>query len=694
VRRPFVWVASAFTLGIAGQGLLPALAWWTATFASLAFVAFSLCHSWLGPGAPREGPSGPAAAQAERAGCPPSTVADERGRASQRSPGTLGRDERCRPDDPEQGNGPGHAVVGAMLVAVAGLGALAAAADQRLPAGHYRWSLESGPAPQVIEGTVVSDPLWRVGPNRPAVQQAIVSVTAIGEPGAIHRATGRVWLRHRQPAFPLQYGDIVRIRSPVRRPAPPRIPGGFDAARWLEASGEDPPPSARAWPRAKGGLEGTALQASRRIVGKEPEVPSRARLNAFDEARWLWLQSVDGVVEAARDAVEWVAPPCGWRRLPRAIFQAKHRALGLTRQLVDPLTAACLAALLAGDRMMLPRHVTALFTDTGTVHLLSVSGWHVTLIGGLLWVISRCLRLPRRAAAVATMLGLLGYCVLTGAQPPIVRATIAGWAVLMGLCVRRPADPLNSAGLAAVLILVTSPRALGDVGFQLSFASVIALLTLAPPGIAAGRRLLAHAPSWNRPLASWLLQAFVVSTAAWLGVWPLVAYHMHRVTPVTWLANLVAVPLATLVMVTGLVVVLGAWLHPWLILPWVGAAQVATHGLAWALTRCAGLPGATLTCAAPPWWGVLGWYLGLAGAVWGVRRLDKSLSACYGGGDELRESPRGSGGGDRPPPSAEEDRRGGTLGAAPIAEAVAGAMREHGPACAEGVTRIGAGSNG
>lgn len=498
MRRPLVWVASAFALGVAGQGLLPPLAWWLLTASGLLITGIM----------------------------------------------------------------PTRSAMVAILVAMMGLGAMAAVVDQRVPGDQYLQV--AGPGPAVLEGLVVSDPERRVMAG-PVTQQAIVAVTAVGAEAGSPRASGRLWLRHHQPAFPLQYGDRVRLHGVVRLPRPAQVPG------------------------------------------------------AFDEQRWLWVQGVAGVAEAGRGDVEWLAPAHGWPRVLRALFQIKHRALALMRQLVDPPTAALVSALLAGDRTGLSRDTTALFINTGTVHVLSVSGWHVTLIGGMLWALARAVRLARRAAAVTTMVGLLLYCVLTGAQPPIVRATIMGLVVLAGWCLTRPPDPLNSIGLAALLILPCFPRALWDVGFQLSFASVIALLTLAPIGMAVGRRLLAGRALWHRWLLG-LLEALVVSTAAWLGTWPLVAYHLHRLTPVTWLANLLAIPLAALVMITGLVVLLGAWWHPWLILPWAGATQLVTHTLLSVLGGCAALPGATLACAAPPWWGLLGWYLALGLATLAVNR--------------------------------------------------------------------------
>lgn len=493
MRRPLVWIASAFIVGIAGQGLAPAWIWWLST-------AIALGLTW-------------------------------------RAPWMLG-------------------------VAIIGLGALAAAADLRVPADSVRWPLAGGMIAGLVDGAIVDDPVWRRMPGRPATQEATMALQAIdGVP-----VSGQVRLRQSQPIYPLRFGDQVRVRGAIRLPKPPLTAGGFD------------------------------------------------------EARWLWQWSIDGVLEASRDEVEWIAPARGWRRAVRALFDVKHRALGLVAQRVDPLTAALLGTLLAGERTALPRAVTTAFADTGTIHLLSVSGWHVTLIGGVLWAMAATC-LPRRPAAIATLGGLLAYCVLTGAQPPIVRSTIAGGVLLIGLCMTRAANALNTLALAALAILWVSPRTLWMPAFQLSFASVAALLALAPIGAAAGRRWLAKR-EWRgwRYRCAWIgWQSLVVSVAAWLATWPLVALHLPRLSLIAWLANLWAVPLATLVMVTGLMVTIGGlWLPGWLLMPWIGAVQWFSHQLVDSLTWCAQWSGAAIPSPSLPWWVIAGWYGGLVAAAWSV----------------------------------------------------------------------------
>lgn len=518
MRRPVLWVAAAVALGIAGHSLILVPVWWGMT-------AIGLVTAWR-------------------------ARALDRQRVSQRRPLAHWRTDALP--------------VIAILIAITGLGALVAAADQQVPSDHYARIAEA--AADRVEGLVVSDPIWRAMPGRPASQQAVMAVTAVGQGTTWRRASGRVWLRHHRPAFVLQYGDRVRLHHLIRAPQSPRD------------------------------------------------------YETFDEARWLWLQAVDGVVEASRDEVEWVAPATGWRRPLRALFAVRHRLVGELQQVVNPPTAALLSALLVGDRTALPRPVVASFETTGTVHLLSVSGWHVALLGGVVWLVAR-LVWPRRLAALATIAGLASYCLLAGAQPPIVRATLMGVLGLAGLCLVRVSDPLNALGAAALAILAVWPRALWDPGCQMSFASVWALATMAPAGMAVGRRWAAERPAWARPVIRGFWEALVISTVAWLGVWPLVAYHLHRVTLVAWVANLVAVPLASLIMAAGLVVALGVGSSPWVIWPWARAAEVMTAWLLEGLARCAALPGAAVAGAVPGW-GVLVWYAGLAVAAWRISRID------------------------------------------------------------------------
>ena len=136
------------------------------------------------------------------------------------------------------------------------------------------------------------------------------------------------------------------------------------------------------------------------------------------------------------------------------------------------------SALLLGDRTALSPTLRRDFSRAGVSHLLAVSGLHLTLLFGMLALLLRFLRLPRRVRAVLLTLAAAGYLALLGFPPSATRAAVMlGFVYLSWLCAAS-ADPLTSLGLAGALILGISPCAVVDAGFWMSFSATLGLLTV------------------------------------------------------------------------------------------------------------------------------------------------------------------------------------------------------------------------
>src|SRR5690606_1243797 len=163
-----------------------------------------------------------------------------------------------------------------------------------------------------------------------------------------------------------------------------------------------------------------------------------------------------------------------------------RRALGAHDRADEP--RAVLSALLLADRSGIDRDTRDAFALTGLMHLLAISGLHVLLVGMALYALLKPLlnRLgwPWRRVEVArtvVTLGLLGlYVLATGAPPSAVRALIMAALLIVGAAAERAANPLNALGVAACVLLLARPTFLFDVGFQLSFAAVGAIVALLP----------------------------------------------------------------------------------------------------------------------------------------------------------------------------------------------------------------------
>ncbi len=355
-------------------------------------------------------------------------------------------------------------------------------------------------------------------------------------------------------------------------------------------------------------LEGTDVVVALRPVAAVPRgrVRVRGRLEAatgarnpggFDERAWLrrrggaHLLRVDAVTSAQ----------------PRAGARARVRN-GLTAGLA-PEPALLMRALVLGERED-AGDLRATFARAGLAHLLALSGLHLGVLAAFVGTALAPLG-PARWALVAA--AAVAFTVWIGPTPSLIRAAVmtaaAGMSVASGA--GRP-DPPATLGLAAAATLLARPDWLFDLAFQLSYLSLIGILAL---GVPLARRLGRGRPA--RDPRAWLPASLAISASATVAGLPLVVDAFGQAAPLGPLVNLVAVPIATVLLPLGLVAgVTGA------IAPSLGAAvgQV-TEPLAWALLTTAEL-GAVLPAMA---WGAVAplgvalWAVGLAPWAWTVR---------------------------------------------------------------------------
>lgn len=302
------------------------------------------------------------------------------------------------------------------------------------------------------------------------------------------------------------------------------------------------------------------------------------------------------------------APVQRWRQAAREAIE---------RQVPDRRIAGVLAALAVGDQGAIERDDWDLFRDTGVAHLMSISGLHVTMFAwlagallGALWRRSARLALWWPAPTAARWGGLAcaaAYAVVAGFGVPAQRTLLmlASVVVLPSLGLRWP-WPLVLLG-AAVVVTLVDPWALLQPGFWLSFGAVALLLASEP----ARRSTPQAAPARATRLLAALRGGLRTQAVATLGLAPMTLVFFQQLSLVGFAANLVAIPLVTL-LVTPLAL-LGLLAAPL----WVVAAGLLEALSAW-LGWLAAWPGAVWTSAAVPW----GWQLAaLAGGALAVMPL-------------------------------------------------------------------------
>jgi competence protein ComEC len=290
-------------------------------------------------------------------------------------------------------------------------------------------------------------------------------------------------------------------------------------------------------------------------------LPVRRNPADFDYGAYLRRQDVHATAAVYDDrAITFLGPDAG--PLTRLVNEARERVTrALARFTRSDDARAVLAALILADRSGIEQETRQAFARTGLTHLLSVSGLHVFFVGlvlyrllkpllgrlGLRW---RAMELTRAALTLAV---LVLYMLLAGSQVPVQRAVVMTAVWISATVLQRPSDSLNTLGVAAVVVLLLRPAALFDVGAQLSFAAVGALVALSP----VLERPIPEAWRRRRGLRG-LLRNGVATVAATLGTAPLVLYHFGQLPLSGLVLNLAAVPLTGAVLLAGLLCVVAA----------------------------------------------------------------------------------------------------------------------------------------
>jgi len=244
--------------------------------------------------------------------------------------------------------------------------------------------------------------------------------------------------------------------------------------------------------------------------------------------------------------------------LKRFSLHLKNYLQGIISRYVAPVPAGILEAMILGERKNIPPLVNRIMMQTGTVHILVVSGFNVGIVSFLVTIFLKLIRLHRNPRIVISILFLVIYCLVTGASNPVLRATVMSIVFLSSYLAKRDPDIYNCVSFALLCILIPRPQQIFDIGFQLSFTSVLSIICLYPR-IKAFLRLDTLRLNWVR----YAIDSCLVSLSAWLGTVGFIAYYFKMVSPVTVLANLLIVPLATLITLCGFsLAFMGAFFPP------------------------------------------------------------------------------------------------------------------------------------
>ena len=248
-----------------------------------------------------------------------------------------------------------------------------------------------------------------------------------------------------------------------------------------------------------------------------------------------------------------------------------------------PDALSVVSAMALGDKSALTKELKDVYSITGASHVLALSGLHL----GIIYTLIVLLTSGRRSfftlhSSLFTILGIWAFVFLVGLSTSVVRsALMLSLYALMSLG-HRDKMSVNTLAFAAIVLLIVNPLSLFDVGFQMSFMAVFAILILYPlfEGVFSQEYLLSHR------VVRWVWGMVTVSCAAQIGVAPLIAYYFGRFSTYFILTNFIVIPATTLILYLSLLVFIVPSLA-YILLYIVGLLNTV-------LTKMSTLPGASI----------------------------------------------------------------------------------------------------
>ncbi len=430
---------------------------------------------------------------------------------------------------------------------------------------------------QVIHPPRIYAPTFGQAHPMPPRQVLLARVSGVRTWDGWQTSSGDILVQISEPDPRLRVGQTIRAWGMLDRPAPAMNPGQFDWAAYY---------------RMQRVLASLHIPRASNIVIVQDDGPSLL-------ARWrAWT----------RDTL----------------------ASGFTdRQSLDH---ALLSALVLGDSDPELRDVQEQFRATGTSHHLAISGMHIAVMGGVIFLMARVLRISPGKSWMIAMVFVTLYGLAALPSPPVVRSVLLWLALGVAILARRATDLLQLLSLVVIGMLLYHPLDLFNAGFQLSFGIVLGLILLTRPmthilGMNQRDELeVATEPTrWALRAAAYvdnqILLIIAAGIVAYLVSIPVIASHFTQLNPYAIAASILLAPVVFVTLIAGVFKIMLTALFPGFAGTFAWIAQQPTAGMRVSVDWLSRIPGGDVPLPAPTWWmiGLFYMTLILAAVAWRAR---------------------------------------------------------------------------
>ncbi|MEN3038485.1 MAG: DNA internalization-related competence protein ComEC/Rec2 [Candidatus Kryptonium sp.] len=385
------------------------------------------------------------------------------------------------------------------------IGALKYLADTELQPKNSVVNFANDTAIVKIQGKLISHPEFRN--NR---SNFIISAQKIFKAGEEINVNGNVFVSIRKGKAPsdtlptLDYGDQIQIIGILKEPLKSRNPDEFNFARYLK----------------------------------------------INDIEAVFLSYIQGNVKIVKKFEPQISQPLEIIR--SFAYKIRSFALKVFDKLLTHQESAFAKGLVLGYRGEISKDVQEYFINTGTYHILAVSGLNVGIITLMFFVLTSFFRVGLNVRVILTLVGIIIYALITDLPPSVVRATLMASIVLIGMAFERRVDIYNLLGFSALLILLFNSKQIFHPGFQLSFSAVASIVYFYP-------KIFKFVSKFSSSLTSGymlpIISLVIVSLSAQILTLPFIISYFNKISLISLIANVFIVPLASLSVPLGFAVV-------------------------------------------------------------------------------------------------------------------------------------------
>jgi competence protein ComEC len=350
---------------------------------------------------------------------------------------------------------------------------------------------------QYYRGVVVNDP-----EEKEKTFKAIIALDKIKTDSGWKQASGKiyVYLKKEEASLP-RYGDMLLVKGDPQLVPGPANPGEFDYQSYLRKQN---------------------IFHQHFIKGEDFRITGHAETNPLISTAILLRKKSDDILK------KYISSESGYK---------------------------IASALVLGIRNSLDNEIRDAYSNTGTMHILAVSGLHIVLIFQVLSLICAPLKRIKYSGIFLPVLFislLWFYAMITGLSASVLRAVTMFSFVIIAKAINRNSNIYNTLALSAFVLLCIDPMLITDVGFQLSYLAVLGIVYLHPR--------IYQAIDFNNSIADKIWEYTSISLAAQLATFPLGLLYFHQFPVYFLISNYLAIPISFLILYLGLALLAVGWL--------------------------------------------------------------------------------------------------------------------------------------